>query len=93
MRWCCASSRSGDIFDLPVDGHAAVRQTARPADVIVPVTDRVVDLRVPLAGTLRVGRDQPGRASLAEVVQELSRRSPANCLRDRPDTGARNPRT
>jgi len=58
----------GDLFDLPVTVtlQYADRETA---DVVVPVTDRVVELRVPLRGALRaadISRDDP---PLAEVVR------------------------
>jgi len=58
----------GDLFDLPVTVtlQYADRKTA---DVVVPVTDRVVEMRVPLGGALRaadISRDDP---PLAEVVR------------------------
>jgi peptidase M1-like protein len=58
----------GDLFDLPVTVtlQYADRETA---DVVVPVTDRVVEMRVPLRGALRaadISRDAP---PLAEVVR------------------------
>ncbi len=60
--------QTGDIFDLPVTVTLQYA-SGPPADVIVPVTDRVVDLRVPLRGALRsaaISRDEP---PLADVVR------------------------
>ena len=61
----------GDIFDLPVTVTLQYA-SGPPADVLVPVTDRVVELRVPLRGPLRaaeISRDEP---PLAEIVKKLS---------------------
>ena len=58
----------GDVFDLPVTVTLQYA-SGPPADVVVPVTDRVVDLRVPLRGALRaaeISRDEP---PLADVVR------------------------
>jgi hypothetical protein len=58
----------GEVFDLPVTVTLQYA-SGPPADVIVAVTDRAVDLRVPLRGALRaagVSRDEP---PLAEVVR------------------------
>ncbi len=57
-----------ELFDVPV---TAVLQYAdrKPAEVVIPVDDRVVDLRVTLAGSLRsvdVSRDD---GTLAEIVR------------------------
>jgi hypothetical protein len=58
----------GEVFDLPltVTIEYADRKTL---EVVVPVTDRVVDVAVPLTGTLRgveFGRDE---GTLAEIVK------------------------
>jgi len=58
----------GEIFDVPITVtlQYADRKTA---SVVLPVTDRVVDLRVPLAGSLRgidVNKDD---AALAEILR------------------------
>jgi hypothetical protein len=54
----------GDVFDLPVT--VTLQYADRPSsDVIVPVTDQVAEVRVPLAGTLRrveVNRDEAAPA-------------------------------
>ena len=42
----------GEIFDLPVTVTLQYADRTS-ADVVIPVTDRSVDLRVPLTGTLR----------------------------------------
>jgi len=58
----------GDVFELPVT--VTLEYANSPAvDVRVPVTERVVDLRVPLRGTLRdaeISRDEP---PLAHVIK------------------------
>ena len=41
-----------EIFDVPLPVTLQYAD-ARPVNVVVPVTDRRVDMRVPLAGTLR----------------------------------------
>jgi aminopeptidase N len=58
--------QTGDIFDLPVTVTLQYSDH-KPVDVVVPVTDKVVELRVPLEGTLKtvdVSRDD---GTLAEV--------------------------
>ena len=60
--------QEGDIFDLPLP--LTIEFTDRPAQhVTVPVTDRVADARIPLAGSFRsvdVNRDD---GALVEVVR------------------------
>ena len=60
--------QTGEIFDLPV--ALTLQFTDRkPVDVVVPVTDKVVDSRLPLDGTLRsvdLNRDE---GTLAEIVR------------------------
>ena len=58
----------GDLFDLPVR-VTLLYASGPPSDVLVPVTDRVAELRVPLRGPLRtaeISRDDP---PLAEIVR------------------------
>ena len=58
----------GDVFDLPVTITLQYADK-KPADVVVRVTEQVVEQRVPLAGVLRgieVSRDD---GTLAEVVK------------------------
>ena len=60
--------QTGDLFDLPVT--VTLRYASGPpADVVVPVTDRVVDLRVPLRGTLRAADISRDELALAEIVK------------------------
>jgi hypothetical protein len=59
--------QAGDVFDLPlmVTLHYA---DGRTADIVVPVTERSVELRVPLAGALRraeISQDEPPLADFA----------------------------
>ncbi len=58
----------GELFDLPV---AVTLQYAdrKSADVLVPVTGRIVDLRVPLAGVLRAADISKSDAPLALIVK------------------------
>ena len=47
-------------------GHASVRRPTRGPDVLVPVTDRTVEMRVPLSGRRSAAcRDQQGRRHAA----------------------------
>ncbi len=58
--------QEGEIFDVPVTVTLNYRSGASE-DIIVPVTDEITELRVPLAGQLRgvdVNRD---RAALARI--------------------------
>jgi hypothetical protein len=58
----------GDVFDLPLIATLEYADK-KTAEVVVPVTDRVVDFAVPLTGTLRgveFGRDA---GTLAEIVK------------------------
>ena len=60
--------QTGDLFDVPVT--VTLQYASRkPVDVIVPVTDRSVDMRVPLAGTLRSAEISKDDGTLAEVVK------------------------
>ena len=60
--------QAGEIFDLPVT--VTLQYTdGKTVDVLVPVTDRVVDFRVPLQGTLRTANVSLDDASLAEVLK------------------------
>jgi hypothetical protein len=60
--------QTGDLFDLPVTVTLQYA-SGKPVDVIVPVTDRSVDMRVPLAGTLRRAEINKDDGTLAEVVK------------------------
>jgi hypothetical protein len=58
----------GDIFDVPIMLNLEYADGKR-LDVVMPITDRTAELRVPLTGTLRnveVSRDD---GSLAEIVK------------------------
>jgi hypothetical protein len=57
-----------DVFDLPI---TAVLQYSdrKPVDVIVPVTDRIVEMRVKMAGTLRGVDVSKDDGTLAEVTK------------------------
>jgi hypothetical protein len=60
--------QTGDLFDLPVT--VTVQYADRKAtDVVVPVTDRVVDFRVPLTGTLRTIDVSKDDGTVAEIVR------------------------
>jgi aminopeptidase N len=57
-----------EVFDFPlvVSVQCADR---KPIDVIVPVTERTVEKRVPLAGTLRSVDVSKDTATMVEVVR------------------------
>jgi len=59
----------GDVFDLPV---AVSLQYAdrKSVAVLVPVAERIVDLRVPLAGVLRSAEISKSDAPLAHIVKD-----------------------
>jgi aminopeptidase N len=55
-----------DVFDFPLT--VTLQYADRPpADVIVPVTDKVVELRIPLAGALRGADVSKADGSLAAI--------------------------
>jgi hypothetical protein len=56
----------GDLFDLPVTVTLQYADRTS-ADVIIPVTDRIVDLRIPLTGTLRTAEISKDDFTLATV--------------------------
>jgi hypothetical protein len=59
----------GELFDVPV--MVTLQYADRTsADVLVPVTDRSVDLRVPLTGTLRTADISKDDLSLASFVRD-----------------------
>jgi aminopeptidase N len=60
--------QTGDLFDLPLTVTLQYA-SGKPVDVIVPVTDRSVELRVPLAGTLRSAEISKDDGTLVEVVK------------------------
>jgi len=58
----------GELFDVPLT-IALQYADRKPVDVLVPVTDRIVEQRVPLAGVLRgidVSKDD---GTMAEIVK------------------------
>ena len=58
----------GELFDVPLT--MTVQYADRKAvDLVVPVTDRVADMRVPLAGVLRSVDVSKEDGSLAEIVK------------------------
>jgi hypothetical protein len=60
--------QSGEVFDLPVT--VTVQYADRKAaDVVVPVTDRVVEVRVPLAGPLRTIDISKDDGTVAEIAR------------------------
>ena len=58
----------GELFDVPL---AVTLQYAdrKPVDVIVPVTERTVDFRVPLAGPLRSVELNKDDGVMAEIIR------------------------
>ena len=59
--------QTGDIFDFPLT--VTLQYTDRkPADVTIPITDKVVEVRVPLEGTLRAVDATHDDGTLVEVV-------------------------
>ncbi len=58
----------GEVFDLPVT--VTIQYADRkPVDVLVPVTEQVVERRVPLAGMLRGAEISKDDGMLAEIVK------------------------
>ena len=58
----------GEVFDVPVTVTLQYADR-KPVDVLVPVTDRIVEQRVPLGGALRgidVSKDD---GTMAEIVK------------------------
>jgi aminopeptidase N len=55
----------GEIFDVPLTVTLRYADR-RPEDVVIPVTDRTADVRVPLAGALR-GVDIKEDGTMAEI--------------------------
>ncbi len=64
-----------DIFDLPLT--LTLQYADRKADVVVPVCDRIVEQRVPLAGTLRAIDFDKDDGELVDVVRIASERAAA----------------
>ena len=56
----------GDVFDIPVT-VAVQYADRRTVNVVVPVTDRTVEMRVPLAGVLRSVEVSKDDGTLAEI--------------------------
>ena len=61
-------SQVGEIFDVPV---AVTLQYAdrKPVNIVIPVSDQVVEHRVPLAGAFRGVEFNRSDATLAEIVK------------------------
>ncbi|HEY4868542.1 MAG TPA: M1 family aminopeptidase, partial [Candidatus Dormibacteraeota bacterium] len=60
--------QTGDLFDLPLTVTLQYA-SGKPVDVIVPVTDRSVEMRVRLTGTLRSAEVSKDDGTLVEVVK------------------------
>jgi hypothetical protein len=60
--------QSGEIFDLPVTVTVQYADH-KAADIVVPVTDRVVEFRVPLAGPLRTIDISKDDGTVAEITR------------------------
>jgi len=58
----------GEIFDVPVTVTLQYSDR-RPVDVLVPVTDRIVDQRVPLEGVLRGIDVSKEDGTMADIVK------------------------
>jgi hypothetical protein len=58
--------QTGEIFDLPVTVTLQYADR-RTVDVVVPVTDRLVEMRVPLSGTLRTADVSKEDGALVEI--------------------------
>jgi aminopeptidase N len=58
----------GEIFDVPVTVTLQYADR-KPVDVVIPVSEQVVEKRVPLAGVFRGAEFNRNEATLAEVVK------------------------
>jgi hypothetical protein len=58
--------QTGEIFDVPVTVTLQYVDH-KPVDVVVPVTEKVVDFRVPLEGTFRAVEVSRDDGTLAEI--------------------------
>ncbi|HWF84832.1 MAG TPA: M1 family aminopeptidase, partial [Vicinamibacterales bacterium] len=58
----------GDLFDVPVTVTLQYADR-KPVDIVVPVTERSVDMRVALIGTLRGAEISKDDGTLAEIVK------------------------
>ena len=60
--------QEGELFDLPIT--FTIEYGDRPsADVVMPVSERITDLRVPLEGTLRGVEVSKNDGTLAEITR------------------------
>ena len=60
--------QEGELFDLPIT--FTIEYSDRPsADVVMPVSERITDLRVPLEGTLRGVEASKNDGTLAEITR------------------------
>ena len=57
----------GEIFDVPLT--VTLQYADRKVDIILPVTDRTADMRVPLAGALRGVEINKDDGTLVEIVR------------------------
>jgi hypothetical protein len=57
--------QSGEVFDVPVT--VVLNYGDRKFTVVVPITERVVDKRLPLEGTLRSVEINKDDGTLAEI--------------------------
>jgi hypothetical protein len=60
--------QAGDLFDLPVTVTLQYADR-KPVDVVVPVWDRVTEMRVPLQGALRAADISRDDGTLAEITR------------------------
>jgi hypothetical protein len=58
----------GELFDIPLTVTLQF-EDRKPVTVVVPLTDRTIDLRVPLAGALRGAEVNRDDGLLAEIVK------------------------
>ena len=60
----------GELFDVPVTVTLQYLNQ-KPVDVVIPVTERTADKRIPLAGTLRSLDISKDDGTLAEIIKGL----------------------
>lgn len=63
-----SAEQIGDIFDVPLTVTLLYANRTR-TDVLIPMTDRAAEMRVPLAGTLRSVAINTDDGTLAEIVK------------------------
>ena len=63
-----ASEQEGDLFDIPIT--FTISYSDHPsADLVMAVSERITDLRVPLAGSLRGVEVSKNDGTLAEITR------------------------